>query len=171
MITVPVVIAMRNAPFPFLRSSVFWAWGLATFVITSAFFAWELKLIVLPILNLPRAPATPFELSYTAILIMLLTLAAGLFGWQRRFGSCPVGVKRTVGIAGTLGGLALLCPVCLALPAAFLGIGTLFAIIGVYLPLIRVLAMVFALLSVWLLWPHPTAPNPSTTPRVQNGRS
>jgi hypothetical protein len=104
-----------------------------------------------------RAPATTLELVYTGVLTLLLALASGLFGWQRKNGSCPIGVKRTVGIAGALGGVALLCPVCLALPGLLLGVGTLITILGQFLPLIRLLAIVFALVAVWLLWPRATA--------------
>lgn len=144
---------MGNSSFRFLRSPTFWAWGFVALLVAGAFFVWELRLVPLPLPELPRAQATPLELAYTAALTLLLALAAGLFGWQRRYGSCPVGVKRTVGFAGALGGLALLCPVCLALPGLLLGVGTLIAIVGQFLPLIRLLAIVFALVAVWLLWP------------------
>ena len=137
----------------FLRSGLFWAWFVVALAITGTFFAWELRLNHLPVPGLMRMDATPFDLAFTGTLALLLSLAAGLFGWQRANGSCPIGVKRTVGAAGTLGAVALLCPVCLALPAAFLGLGTLVAAIGVYLPLIRLLAVVFAAVAVYLLWP------------------
>jgi hypothetical protein len=69
-----------------------------------------------------------------------------------------VGVKRSVGLAGVLGGVALLCPVCLALPLAFIGVGTLFAIVAQFLPLIRIIALLFVAIAIWLLWPRATAP-------------
>lgn len=141
----------------FLRSGVFWTWFLVTLAITGVFFAWELRLIHLPIPGVPRMEATPFDLGYTAVLAALMALAAGLFGWQRRFGACPVGAKRTFGFAGTLGGIALLCPVCLALPGALIGLGTVIAIIGQFLPLIRLLAVLFAIMAVFLLWPKKAA--------------
>lgn len=143
----------------FTRTRAFWVFSLSSLAITSMFFAWELRLIPLPY-ELPRAPASSFELAYTALLTLLLSFAAGLFGWQRRFGACPVGIKRTVGVAGTLGCLALLCPVCLALPGLLLGIGTLIAILGQFLPLIRLLAILFAMVAIWMLWPKR-----STSPR------
>ncbi len=148
---------MGNTPLRFLRSKDFWSWSIVALVLAGAFFVWELRLIPLPIPELPRAPATTLELVYTGVLTLLLALASGLFGWQRKNGSCPIGVKRTVGIAGALGGVALLCPVCLALPGLLLGVGTLIAILGQFLPLIRLLAIVFALVAVWLLWPRATA--------------
>lgn len=144
---------MGNTPLRFLRSTDFWSWSIVALFLAGAFFVWELRLVPLPIPELPRAPATTLELAYTGILTLLLALASGLFGWQRKNGSCPIGVKRTVGIAGALGGIALLCPVCLALPGLLLGVGTLIAILGQFLPLIRLLAIVFALVAVWLLWP------------------
>lgn len=137
----------------FLRSGLFWTCALATLVITGAFFAWELRLFALPFFTLVRPPATGLDLAFTALLSLLLSLAAGLFGWQQRYGSCPVGVKRTFGFAGTLGGIALLCPVCLALPGALLGLSTIVAIVGQFLPLIRLLAVLFAATAVFLLWP------------------
>lgn len=132
----------------------FWTWFLITLAITGAFFAWELKLIDLPLPMLPRPPATTFELTYTALLTILLSVDAGLFGWRRKSGSCPIGTKRTVGFAGTMGALALLCPVCLALPAALIGFGTFFAIVAAFLPLIRFIAILFAVIALWMLLPR-----------------
>lgn len=138
----------------FLRSAVFWTWFLVTLAVTATFFGWELRIVPLPLPQLPRAPVTALDLSFSAGLVAMLSLAAGLFGWKRRYGSCPVGVKRTFGIAGTLGGIALLCPVCLALPGALLGIGTIIAVLDPFLPLVRLLAFVFAIVAVYLLWPR-----------------
>lgn len=138
----------------FLRSGVFWMWSVITLVFASIFFAWELQLIHLPLPMIPRMETTTFDLTYTVVLSLLLALAAGLFGWQRRFGVCPVGVKRTFGFAGTLGGIALLCPVCLVLPGALLGLSTIIAVVGQFLPLIRLLAIMFAVVAVYLLWPR-----------------
>lgn len=137
----------------FLGSGLFWTCFLITFAVSTLFFGWELRFIPLPFPMLPRVPATTIDYAFTGGLIVLLSLAAGLFGWQQRYGSCPVGVKRTFGMAGTLGGIALLCPVCLALPGALLGLGTILAVIGPFLPLIRLLAIVFAAVAVYLLWP------------------
>ncbi len=142
----------------FFRSGTFWAWFAVVYAVAGLFFAWELQLVELPLPMLPRVPATPFELTYTAALTLLLSFASGLFGWRRQNGSCPIGVKRSVGLAGMLGGLALLCPVCLALPITFIGFGTAFAILGQFLPLIRIIAVLFALIAIWLLWPRATAP-------------
>lgn len=144
---------MADSPLRFFRSPTFWTWSIATLIVAGAFFVWELRLVPLPFPELPRAPASTLELGYTAALTILLSLAAGLFGWQRRYGSCPIGVKRTVGVAGTLGGIALLCPVCLALPGILFGIGTFIAILGQFLPLIRLLAILFAVVAIWMLWP------------------
>lgn len=155
---------MGEARFRFVGSRAFWTWFLPTLAVTGAFFAWELKLVMLPVANFTRLPATPFELAYTALLTLLLALAMGLFGWRRAHGSCPVGVKRTVGAAGVLGGLALLCPVCLALPVAFLGTAAFFATVAAFLPLIRLLAILFAAVAVYLLWPEQSVTAP------KNGR-
>lgn len=137
----------------FYRSGLFWTWFAVTLAVTTLFFGWELRFIPLPVPMLPRAPATSVDYAFTIALIALLSVASGLFGWQRRYGACPVGAKRTVGIAGTLGGIALLCPVCLALPGALLGLGTIIAVLGPFLPLMRLLAVAFAGVAVFLLWP------------------
>jgi len=150
---VPVAPTMFDTRFRFALSPTFWTWSVVTLAVAGAFFAWELRLIPLPY-ELPRAPATALELTYTGVLTLLLALAAGLFGWRRKNGSCPIGVKRTVGVAGSLGGVALLCPVCLALPGIFFGVGTAIAILGQFLPLIRLLAILFALVAIWMLWPR-----------------
>lgn len=141
----------------FLRSGVFWSWFLVTAAVIAVLFGWELRFIHLPLPMLPRMQVTAFDLGYSVALTFLMALAAGFFGWQRRYGSCPVGVKRTFGFAGTLGGIALLCPVCLALPGALLGLGTIIAVVGEFLPLIRLLAVIFAAVAVFLLWPRSTA--------------
>lgn len=156
---------MPNGSLRFLGSPTFWGWFLATLAVTGVFFAWELRLVELPLPTLPRVPATAFELSYTAALTLLLSLASGLFGWRRRYGSCPVGVKRSVGLAGMLGGIALLCPVCLALPVTLLGVSTLIAVISQFLPLIRIIAVLFVGMAIWLLWPASDAPPSGVPPR------
>ena len=150
----------------FLRSGLFWTCALATLAVTGAFFAWELRLLTVPFFFTPvRPPATNFDLAFMTLLALLLSLAAGLFAWQRRYGSCPVGVKRTVGFAGTLGGIALLCPVCLALPGALLGLSTVVALVGQFLPLIRLLAMLFAAVAVFLLWPSSAKASAGVSPK------
>ena len=144
---------MAKTRLAFLRSGTFWIWLLVTAVVTGAFFVWELQLFDLPLPMLARPPATSFELIYTAALTLILSLDAGLFGWRRRHGSCPVGTRRAVGFAGALGGIALLCPVCLALPATFFGISTIIVILAPFLPLIRLIAILFALIALWMLVP------------------
>lgn len=137
-----------------LRSWHFWIWGLTTAIVAIVFFLWELRLVQFPIPALPRVPATTFDIVYSLLLALLFGIAAGLFGWQQRFGACPRGTKRTAGIAGVLSAVALLCPVCLILPASFLGLSVFFAVLPAYLPLIRLVSIIFVLLTVWLLWPR-----------------
>ncbi len=150
---VPDVHIMNESSLRFLRSPVFWAWSIPTLAVLSLFFGWELQVVRLPIPTLPRVPATTLELAYTGTLIILLSLSTGLFGWRRANGTCPIGIKRTASAAGILGGIALLCPVCLVLPASLIGISIFFTIIAQFLPLIRLIAMLLALFSVSLLWP------------------
>lgn len=117
------------------------------------FFAWELGHLSPPLPLLLRPEATVTEIIFSVALSVLIALNAGLFTWRRRMGSCPVGVRRATGTAGLLGAIALLCPVCLALPATFLGLGFTFAVLTPFVPLIRVVALILLLVSTYLLWP------------------
>lgn len=163
---------MDKTSLRFLGSAIFWAWSLPVLAVAGTFFAWELTLVDLPLPDLPRYPATPFEIAFSALLAALLALVAGLFAWQRRYGACPVGSRRSAGVAGTLGAVALLCPVCLVLPASFVGLTALFTLLLPFLPLIRLIAVVFAILSVWLLWPRPRPPStPARTSAPEDGHA
>src|SRR4051812_24380226 len=117
-----------------LRSRAFWLPFVITFMITVSFFAWELGYFNGVLLSPPRTPASQAEIMYIALLVILLSLNAGLVFWQNRHGSCPVGVKRASSIAGFLGALTLICPACMLLPASLIGVGFFFVFIGPYIP-------------------------------------
>lgn len=124
-----------------------------TLVSTGLFFAWELGYFQNLLPSLPPPPALPSERLFTVALTLLLSLDAGLVGWQFAHGSCPTGVRRATGTAGVLGALSLLCPACLLLPASVLGIGVFFSFLAPFLPLLRVIAIVVLLVASWMLWP------------------
>lgn len=117
------------------------------------FFAWELGHLSPPLPLLLRPDASPTEIVFSIVLSILIALNAGFFTWRKRMGSCPVGVRRATGGAGILGAIALLCPVCLALPAGIGGLGLAFAVLTPFVPLIRVVALILLLVSTYLLWP------------------
>lgn len=140
-----------------LRSRLFWTPFVLTLILTSAFFAWQLDLLqmLIPALPvLPRTPATPIDIFFTILLGLLLSLTAGLIVWNTREGSCPRGTKRATGVAGILGAITLFCPVCLVLPASFLGIGVIMTFLTSFLPLLRLVAVIVLIAAVWMMRPR-----------------
>jgi len=91
---------------------------------------------------------------FTATLIGLFALNAGLFAWRRQQGTCPMGTRRASVLAGALGALALLCPVCLAIPISLLGISLSLLWLAPYIPLLRFVALLVLAVSTMILWPH-----------------
>ena len=138
----------------FLRSSLFWIPFSLSLVFMGLFFAWELGYLSPPLPLLLRSDPTPGEIIFSIILSILIALNAGLFTWRRRMGTCPVGVRRATGTAGILGAAALLCPVCLALPATALGLGFSLTVLTPFVPLIQVVALILLLVSAYLLVPR-----------------
>lgn len=117
------------------------------------FFAWELgELPWIP--APPRQPATAAEYGFTALLIALLAFNAGLVAWRRKHGSCPVGTRRASGLAGGLGALALLCPVCLFLPFSLFGLSLSLAFLAPFIPLLRIVVLLILLVNTAVLWPR-----------------
>jgi len=139
---------------PFLRSKKFWLSFSVSALFMTAFFGWALGLFGDLLPKLPRPEAEMEELIFTALLIFLFALNAGLFVWCKDHGSCPIGTRRASGLAGSIGVLTLLCPVCLALPAAFFGISTALAFLSPFLPLLRVIAVILLVVSTAILWPR-----------------
>lgn len=137
----------------FLRSPSFWIPFAAALAVLSLFFLWELGILHLALPMLPRIATTPLDLTFTGILWILLSFTIGLAVWRNRETSCPVGVKRATGVAGTLGIVSLLCPVCIALPVSLLGFSLTLSFLAPFVPLLRVIAIVVLLTAVSLLWP------------------
>ncbi len=136
-----------------LRSPSFWIPFCISLVITGTFFAWELGFFLNIVPSFPRPSALPWELAFTAILGLLMSVNAGLAVWQSRYGTCPIGVKRASGAAVLLGAFTLICPVCVLLPVSLAGLGFFFAFLSPFLPLVRVIAVVILVAATYMLWP------------------
>lgn len=136
-----------------LRSPLFWAPFLLTLVVAGVFFAWELDELTAFLPSLPRVAATQTDVIFTVMLGLLLSLNAGLVTWSMKMGTCPVGTKSATGIAGVIGAVTLICPVCVVLPATFLGLGIVLTFLAPFLPLLRAIALVLLLVSTYMLWP------------------
>lgn len=137
-----------------LRSPSFWIPFALSAVVTGSFFAWELGFFQAFLPTLLRPPVLLWELIFTLILSLLISLNAGLAIWQSRNGSCPTGVKGASGIASIIGAITLICPACILLPASLIGFGFFFAFIGPYLPLLRIISVVLLVVATWMLWPR-----------------
>lgn len=136
-----------------MHSSVFWVPFAITFFFAELFFAWELGYFINVIPSYPRPYATNGEVIFTGIIGFLLAVNVGLIAWQRRFGHCPIGVKRASGAAGLIGALTLICPACVLLPAGIAGAGFIFAALTPHLILLRIIAIFVLLVATWMLWP------------------
>lgn len=135
-------------------SALFWGSFLIATLFTGAVFAWELGLFA-PALPGPLRPeATQEEFVFSVLIVLLIGLNTGLFLWQRRYGSCPVGVKRATGVAAFFGAAALLCPACTVLPIALLGASLSLGFLAPFLPLLRLVTLLILLVVTWMLWPR-----------------
>lgn len=140
---------MRRA----IKTKAFLIPALCTLLASSLFFGWQLGLLARFIWSLPRPPASPTEITFTLMLIVLLSVNMGLFYWHQTHGGCPIGAKRASGIAGALGAFALICPACIAVPAALLGAGVVLASLSPFIPLIQILSIFLLIVSTVMLWP------------------
>lgn len=138
-----------------LRSSVFWIPFVIAFLLAELFFAWELGYFINYLPSYPRPYATHGEVIFTGIIGLLLAINIGLIFWQRRFGHCPIGVKRLSGLAGVLGAFTLICPLCVLLPASFVGVGFFFASFAQHVVFMRIISIVILVISMGMLWPRP----------------
>ena len=137
----------------FLTSSRFVLSFLAMASTTGVFFMWEIGLFKKWIPSLTRPAVTKWEIVFIVLLILLLSMNTGLLMWQKKYGSCPIGTKRMTGIAGMLGIVALVCPVCLALPFALVGVSVILATVSPYMPLLKIISIFLLSTSTLLLWP------------------
>lgn len=135
------------------RNAHFWIGFVVSAVLLSIFFAWELGMLGTIAPPLPRPEPTQPELWYTALIIALLALDSGLVLYRLKQGTCPVGAKRASAIAGSLGVVTLLCPVCLLIPISLFGITLSLTFLTPYLPLLRIIVLLLLVVSTSLLWP------------------
>ena len=137
----------------FLKRKTFWIPFLVSGALLGTFFAWELGYFgdLLPML--PRMEPTQTEMLFTAAMIFLLALDSGLIFYRIKQGTCPIGARRATTIAGGLGVVALLCPVCILLPVSLFGIGLSLALLAPFLPLLRVIVLFLLIVSTMMLWP------------------
>ena len=135
----------------FLTTKQFWAYFTPTGVTLALLFAWELGMLPLP--SPPRPEPTDSEILFVIILIVLLAFSAGLLGWQKKYGACPIGARRASGVAGVIGMVTLLCPVCVLVPLSLFGISISLLFLAPFLPLMRIIALLIAITSIKLLWP------------------
>ena len=136
-----------------LRSSHFLAPFAASIIVLGLLFSWELGFLDTLFPSPTRPPATTADIFFMLLLGLLLSFTTGLAVWNARNGSCPLSVKSATGIAGVLGAMTLLCPVCIVLPASLLGIGFALAFLAPFLPLLRVIAIILLCTSIGMLWP------------------
>ena len=134
-----------------LRNKHFWLPFLLTTLALGTLFVWELGL-------LPSAPPRPHatwsEILFAIVLDVLIALNAGLLSVRKKNESCPVGAKRATGIAGVLGATALICSACTLLPLTLFGASISLAFLTPFLPLLRIIALLLAVVGVFLLWPR-----------------
>ena len=141
--------------FSFLRSARFWFVFCVSGIVLSVFFAWELHLIAFDFLPvLPRPDPTNLEKIFTLLLIFFLAFDSGLLAWRMRYSHCPVGAKRATVFSGTLGMIALLCPVCLLLPASLFGVTLSLTFLAPYIPLLRSIVVVLLVVTTAMLLPR-----------------
>ena len=140
------VITRHHRNMSAFRSSSFWYAAILSAVLLSAVFTWVLW-------YLPRPVPTSMELTYTAILLLILSLNSGLIFFRLKHGTCPIGAKRGSTIAGGLGIVTLLCPACLLIPISLFGISMSLTILAPYLPLLRVIVLFLLVVSTMMLLP------------------
>ncbi len=122
-------------------------------IVLGLFFAWELGYFGNLLPRLPRTDPTTAEITYTVILILLLAFNAGIIAERLKSGTCPIGAKRATAVAGSLGVITLLCPVCLLIPVSLLGLSLSLSFLTPFMPLLRAVVMLLLIVSTILLWP------------------
>lgn len=140
----------------FLVSKNFWIGFCVSFMLFGAITLWETGAFSRIIPSLPRLAITRSEVVFSGLIVVLLAWNTGLLLWQKREGTCPVGTGSATGIAGALGAVSLLCPVCTIIPFSILGTSVSFAVAAPYMPLLRMIALILLLGASIMLWPRTT---------------
>jgi hypothetical protein len=122
--------------------------------VSAFFFAWELNFLEpIGLKGLPRPDPTSSEMFLATAIVILLALNAGLYHWHRGHGSCPVGIKRTGGLAFGLSIAALICPVCTIGTVTFFGFVLSLSILLPFLPLFQVIAIILLCFGIFIMRP------------------
>ena len=135
------------------RNRTFWHAFILTAMLVSLTFAWELNFLAPAFPGPPRPKVVPSEFLFIVVLVLLLSLNVGLIRYQSKQGSCPTGTKKALGLAGSLGVVTLLCPVCLLLPISLFGLSVSLYVLSPFLPLMRVVVLILLGVSTVMLWP------------------
>lgn len=125
-----------------LRSLRFWLPATATAVLAGLFFAWELDLLEPYVMGPPRPAVTQTEIILTFLILFFMSVNVGMFTYLKRYGSCPVGTRRTTSFAAVLGAGALLCPVCVFGSFTFIGFTFAVSFLTPFIPLLQVIAVI-----------------------------
>ena len=137
------------------RASRFWCGALIALTGTGLLFAYELNMLsIIGLEGPPRSMSHEWETVLAVIIALLFSMNVGLIAWHRKQGTCPVGVRRAAGAAGILGAIALLCPVCLALPIGIASVAVVLVLLGPFVTLLQVSAIVLLGAGLWLLIPR-----------------
>ena len=137
----------------FISDKNFWRPFIYSAIVLSIFFIWELGYAGDWLPKLARPEPSILEVWYTIAMIALLSFDSGLIFFRIKKGTCPVGAKRASTIAGSLGVVTLLCPVCLLIPVSLFGISLSISFLTPYLPLLRVIVLFLLIVSTLMLWP------------------
>ena len=137
----------------FLEDRSFWYAFALTLLFAGGFFAWELGYLSSYLPSLPRPMPSDFEHWFAIAIAILLALNVGLFRWQQKHGTCPIGAKRATGIASVIGATALICPACILLPITILGTSVSLLFLTPFLPLLQIIALILLLVSTKMFWP------------------
>lgn len=137
----------------FITSQRFWSVFFIVGILFTLLFSWELDFFAAILPSPPRPEPTQTEIITSILIAVLIALDAGLLSWRIKYGTCPIGVKRAIGSAGTLGAIALLCPICLAVPFTIFGLSISLALLTPFVPLLRAIALILLVGTTLLLWP------------------
>lgn len=138
--------------YAFLRSPRFWIPFVVVGFLFTVFFAWQLNVFsAYGFSGPPRPPVPTHEVIGTIFVVFLLSLNAVLFSWKRKYGVCPVGVRRGMSVAAGFGVLALLCPVCAFGTFVLLGVAVSLSFVTPFIPLLQIVALMLLLTTLWLL--------------------
>lgn len=137
-----------------LRSATFWLSVTLSFLLCGGIFAWEAGLLSPTLPGPLRPPVTTLEIFMSSTIVVLFALTTGLYVWRKREGSCPRGTGRATGLAGILGGMALICPACTVIPFSILGASFTLGFLIPFLPLVRLIAILLLMIALWMVWPR-----------------